>query len=562
MKQRRLIAQKEYSARTFTWLPLGLMLLFFTACTEHKRVGEKEVVKAPVDIDAAAADMIETTLQEEPDSNGQLKSLAIYDPAVITYFYKQGDYKPVWSRKGVFNAAADSLVQFIQECRSYGLFPDNYSITRLTTLRRLVADTTKENKLDASKWAESDLLLSAAFINIVKDLKKGRLLPDSISKRDTVLTPQFYYQQWQAFGGAMTALAGSLETKQPRYVALKEALQSFLQTARFGTYTYINPKDSLHLQRLVAQRLKEEDSATFSNVHIDSSSVAAAVKKYQTLKGLKETGKLTGALIANLNNTDNFKFARIAVNLDRYKQLQALPQQYVWVNIPTYQLQLWDSGAVMLTSKVVVGKPQTRTPELTSAISNMITYPQWHIPQSIIKKEILPALKHDPGYLARKGFSLVDGEGNDVNPYGVNWARYENGIPYTVVQGSGDANALGVLKFNFPNKYDVYLHDTNQRYLFSRDKRALSHGCVRVEAWEELANYILERDNAAGAGAVPVDSMLTWLSLKEKHVIPVRKRLPVFIRYFTCGAEDGSLHFYEDIYDEDRKLIDQFFKNK
>jgi murein L,D-transpeptidase YcbB/YkuD len=215
----------------------------------------------------------------------------------------------------------------------------------------------------------------------------------------------------------------------------------------------------------------------------------------------------------------------------------------------------------MLTSKVVVGKPQTRTPQLTSAISDLITYPKWHIPQSIIKKEILPALKRDAGYLARKGFSLVDNKGNDIDPYAVQWANYDNYIPYTVVQGSGDDNALGVIKFNFPNKYSVYLHDTNQRYLFGKEKRALSHGCVRVESWQELATYILERDSSS-KNAVPVDSMQTWLALKEKHVIPVRKRLPLFIRYFSVAAEAGKLNFYDDVYEEDQELIKLFFKPK
>jgi murein L,D-transpeptidase YcbB/YkuD len=416
--------------------------------------------------------------------------------------------------------------------------------------------------LDAAKWAESDLLFTAAFIKIVKDVKRGRLAADSILKRDNLLSPEFFHKQWQSYGGGMQQLALSLESKQPRYTELKEALQVFLQNATFRNYTYINPKDSMHLQQAVAMRLSQEDSITFSTIHIDSIELAAAIKKYQSQKGLKETGKLTSGLIINLNNTDNYKFARISVNLDRYKGLQTLPQQYIWVNIPSYQLQLWDSGVVMLTSKVVVGKPQTRTPQLTSAISDLITYPKWHIPQSIIKNEILPALKRDPGYLARKGFSLVDGEGNEVDAYSVSWAKYENAIPYTVVQGSGDDNALGVIKFNFPNKHAVYLHDTNQRYLFSKEKRALSHGCVRVEAWEELANYILERDAAASPNAVPVDSMYTWLALKEKHLIPVRKRLPVFIRYFTCDVQDGKLTFYDDVYDEDRRLSNEFFKYK
>ena len=542
---------------------LVCILLVIASCGDRKKhvVGQKEVVAKPIDIDAAASDIIESTLDDVQDSNGKIKELSIYNPAAVAFFYKQQDFKPIWSSHGAFLHAADSLFQFIANARTFGLYPDDYYKCRLDTLRRQVTDTSKENKLDAAKWAESDLLLTSAFVTIIKDIKKGRLLPDSISKRDTVLTPEFYYQQWKSYGDSISTMAATLEPAQPAYVDLKKALQDFLPNATFKTYTYIDPTDSINLQRAVMQRLGEEDSVTFSNAHIDSTELAAAIKKYQKRKGVKETGKLTAGLVSTLNNTDSYKFARIAVNLDRYKQLQTLPQQYIWVNIPSFELQLWDSGFVMLTSKVVVGKPQTRTPELTSAISDMITYPKWHIPQSIIKKEILPALKRDPDYLARKGFSLVDDAGNDIDPYSVDWAKYENTIPYTVVQGSGDDNALGVLKFNFPNKYAVYLHDTNQRYLFSKDKRALSHGCVRVEAWEELAAYILQRDSAS-TNAVPLDSMLTWLALKEKHLIPVRKRLPLFIRYFTCEVRDAKLHFYDDVYDEDRKLIDRFFKHK
>jgi murein L,D-transpeptidase YcbB/YkuD len=217
---------------------------------------------------------------------------------------------------------------------------------------------------------------------------------------------------------------------------------------------------------------------------------------------------------------------------------------------------------VVLTSKVVVGKTYTRTPEISSAISDMITYPLWTIPASIIQKEILPGLKNDPGYTNRKGYSIIDKEGNVVDPYFVDWSKYKKGIPYKVIQGSGDANALGVIKFNFPNKHAVYLHDTNQRYLFSRKDRALSHGCVRVESWKDLAYFILRNDSLAGGEFTPKDSLNKWLSLKQKHVIPVRKKIPVLIKYFTCEAVDGKLVVHQDIYEEDKKLRNKYFATK
>jgi L,D-transpeptidase YcbB len=212
----------------------------------------------------------------------------------------------------------------------------------------------------------------------------------------------------------------------------------------------------------------------------------------------------------------------------------------------------------------VVGKPFTRTPVLTSSLTDMITYPQWTIPQSIITKEILPATKKDPGYISKKGYSLVDSKGEEVDPYFVDWSLYKKIIPFKVVQGSGDDNALGILKFNFNNKYAVYLHDTNQRYLFSRTTRALSHGCVRVQEWEKLAYYILNNDslNARSNNFTHIDSMRKWLSQKEKHVIIVRNKLPLFIRYFTCDSKDNKVVFYDDIYSEDKRLRDRYFHDK
>ena len=126
-----------------------------------------------------------------------------------------------------------------------------------------------------------------------------------------------------------------------------------------------------------------------------------------------------------------------------------------------------------------------------------------------------------------------------MDPYSVDWTKYHKGIPYRVVQGSGDANALGIFKFNFNNKYAVYLHDTNQRYLFAAATRALSHGCVRVQEWEKLANYILENDNKLSESALEAktDSMYSWLKRKVKREHSYSHRLPVFIRYITCEGK-------------------------
>jgi murein L,D-transpeptidase YcbB/YkuD len=225
-----------------------------------------------------------------------------------------------------------------------------------------------------------------------------------------------------------------------------------------------------------------------------------------------------------------------------------------------------NSDSIVVKSKVVVGKPITRTPVLTSAISEMITYPQWNIPASIIEKEILPGLKRDTAYLRKKGYSLLNSKNEEIRADSINWSKYKKTIPFKVIQGSGDDNALGILKFNFYNKYSVYLHDTNQRSFFNNDSRALSHGCVRVQEWERMAYFIINNDSTylsdKKSKPLPKDSLVRWLAVKEKHSIPVRAKLPVFIRYFTCEGNNGQIDFFEDIYGEDKKMTDMLFANK
>jgi L,D-transpeptidase YcbB len=545
-------------------------LLLLAACTddtsnEHHQVGEKEVVTKPEDINAMAEQVIRGTLKDILQNNRKINdSFKINNAIIVQYLYEQHSFQPIWSSKGRFNNIADSLFDFITGSKKYGLFPEDYSQAKVNSLRRqLILDTSREKRLDASLWAYEDMLLTSSFIQVVKDLKIGRLQPDSVVLKDTILTPPFFLNELKYYERASNAaIAKQLEPQSEEYHNLEEALQFFLSKANFKSYTLVSSPDSLKIPKLLYKRLGEEDSSLLSAYEPDSMDVALAIKKYQRGKHLKPDGKISPTLISQLNDNDKERFIRIAINLDRYKQLPPMPNQYIWVNLPSYYLQLKDSDSVVLKSRIVIGKPDTRTPIITSAISNMITYPQWHIPESIIKKEVLPGLKNDPSYTLSKGLSLLDDNGNEVDPYLVDWSKFKNSIPYDVVQGSGDENALGILKFNFPNKYSVYLHDTNQRYLFSKKTRALSHGCVRVQAWQELAKFILRNDSIFTVKATPIDSLKSWLALKQKHYIPIHKQIPLFIRYITCEVNKGNLIFYEDIYGEDLAIREKTFANK
>lgn len=416
-------------------------------------------------------------------------------------------------------------------------------------------------------------MLTDAYLTMAKHLHKGRLHTDSIYKNfDSTLGHEFYHTflNQTLKEGMVTTVLSKLEPQHKAYHELKKALPEFLDNADFSKqFTYLSYpyKDSVSFVKTLIQRLREEQFIDTSVNRIDSASLARILIKIQKQRKLTVDGKFGNQLVSSLNSSDAEKFCRIAINLDRYKLMpDTMPLRYIWVNLPSYFLQVIDNDTIALESRVVIGKSKTRTPLLTSAISDMVTYPQWTIPNSIIVKEILPALKRNPGYLARKGYNLFTWKGEEVDPYSVNWSKYTKGIPYKIVQGSGDANALGIMKFNFPNKYSVYLHDTNQRYLFKNENRSLSHGCVRVQEWEQLVWYIHGLDSVASVNTntrfLPSDSIRNWLAHKEKHVIPVKTKLPVYFRYFTAAGINGKLVFYNDIYNEDQQARVAYFSRK
>jgi L,D-transpeptidase YcbB len=268
-----------------------------------------------------------------------------------------------------------------------------------------------------------------------------------------------------------------------------------------------------------------------------------------------------------MNTNDRQRFNIIALTLDKYKLLpEVMPSKYIWVNLPAYYLKLYDNDTIALESRVIVGKPATPTPIITSDITDIVLYPTWTVPTSIISKDMLPGLKRNSNYLARRGLYLLNGKGKKIDAGAINWDKYTKGIPFRIQQGSGDGNALGVVKFNFNNPFAVYLHDTNQRYLFKNGVRCLSHGCVRVQEWRKLANYIVRNDSLnlkqGDTLLCNTDSITNWMAEKRNRRIDVVNKLPLFIRYMGCELVNGSIKFYDDIYYEDRDLKQKYFANK
>lgn len=565
---------KKYSYQD---LALVLVWILLFSCNGAEKVKEKEVVSSPAEMDTHVADNIKASMEMALKANGNLDdSTHLAFSEIVKDFYNSTNYAPAWSKEEKWQPLADSLYQFVLTAEQEGLFPNDYHLKRLRFLKnKLDGDSLK--RMDAALWTRADILMTDGFMHIMKDLKLGRLKPDSLTLiKDTALTEDFFVARLKSLleKKEFTALLNDLQPKYLEYWDLKNGIRSFLDSMDRRVYTYVNypykkgdTNDSVSFIKMLQKRLSESSVLAVSDHLPDSTQLKVAITKIQKQKGIVADGKITSTFIRALNVSDAERFKRIAITLDRYKLMpEKMPVKYIWVNLPGYYLKVVDHDTVVLRSKIICGKPDTRTPLLTSEISDMITYPTWTVPTSIIAKSYLPKLKNNPNYLSKIGLKLMNGKGEQINAAEVNWSKYSKGIPYKVMQASGDNNALGVMKFNFNNKYAVYLHDTNQRYLFKNASRALSHGCVRVQEWQQLAFYIARNDsmNISKKDTLRYtsDSIRNWVAHKERHRIDVKNQIPLFIRYFSCEGKDGKVIFYDDIYGEDKVLREKYFANK
>jgi murein L,D-transpeptidase YcbB/YkuD len=297
--------------------------------------------------------------------------------------------------------------------------------------------------------------------------------------------------------------------------------------------------DLRHRLILLGDLSTTEDTAGISGDTYDSTMVMA-VRRFQERHGLTADGIVGRSVLAALNVTPQERLRTILVNMERLRWMpEMIPPDLILVNIPEYRMHVYEGGEEVLSMDVVVGTAATRTVIFNDSLSHIVFSPTWSIPQSIVRNEILPALARDPGYLKRKGMERIGG--SDANP--------------VIRQRPGAGNALGRVKFIFPNSYNIYLHDTPGKGVFAREKRAFSHGCIRLDKPTELAEHLLRNDSTWTPAAINA----AMFSEREQYVRLKRKR-PVTIAYFTSWVDaNGLLHFRDDVYGHDARLALELF---
>ncbi len=540
--------------------------IFFIQCKNYgDRVPEKHIVANPVKLAESVTEDIHHTIEYLIAHQNRLNdSVEIAFTLLMDSLYSSNEYQPIWFRSERTTPEGNSFINLIQNSRLWGLFPNDYHYNILSFIDRAFSLDSNAAR-NAALWARKDVLLTDAFFLMVKHLKQGRIPYDSVTLRtDTVLSNSFYMEVLNKAlqTGNVSQVLHNLEPKWKGYDSLKAYIGAFLDSASFTPSTYLPYPytDSVGFFHLLQKRLVETGNLSDTVPPMSAGKFRSAIIRLQRKYEFKITGYTSNSLIDRLNNTDLEKFKRIAITLDRYKQLpDTLPESYVWVNLPGYYLRVMDHDTIVFSSKIIVGGPLTRSPVLTGEISNFITMPQWTVPFSIVFKEMLPNIIKDSNFLAKENLMVVDENDSVLDPHKIHWKRLnKQNFPYQIKQREGDDNSLGVIKFNFRNKYSVYLHDTNVRWRFGNSYRAISHGCVRVKEWQKLADYLVRNDTLR----IPPDSIKAYIGRGEKHMFSGFHKLPLYIRYFTCEGKNGKIIFYEDIYDEDRTLIQKYFANK
>jgi murein L,D-transpeptidase YcbB/YkuD len=477
---------------------------------------------------------------------------------VLPELYANREFAPAWGSA----EARDELVRAIRESAADGLNPEDYHVA---ALEQLAAETAQPGA-SPDLWLDYDLLQTDALARLLYHLLFGKLDPREV-------TPHWNFHRQIHRGDPAQflqsvidapSLYAEVEREKPQYEMyrhLRAELARYRDLQSRGGWSPIPAgaalKPGARDPRVPALRARLAATGELAPVSSESDalifddSVLAAVRAFQSANGLDADGTVgTGTLVA-LNRPIDARIAQIQVNLERGRWLlHDLDPTFVVVNVAGFRVYYLRDRELAWSARVQVGKPFRQTPIFRSTIQYLVLNPTWTVPPGIFAKDILPALKRDPGYLAKRGLGVVDAKGRPVTAP-IDWAATTpRSFPYLLRQEPGPDNALGRVKFMFPNEYSVYLHDTPSQALFEKSDRAFSSGCIRVENALELAALLL--DGQAGWDAAAIGRAL---QSGETRTVTLQRKVPVLLTYWTAWVDrDGVLQFRGDVYGFDEKV--------
>ena len=474
----------------------------------------------------------------------------------VAVFYRNRGFEPVWVEGENVLEEADAALEVIAGAANDGLDPERYKYGAIVRLRQHFDETESDvdDAAEQTMLGDLDVMLTEGFRRYARDLAMGTLDPDSSGVEWEIernVDPGAQPIEAVANGAAPEEVLNALRPITPYYRRLMVALQRYRQVAEAGGWPAagdvgkVEPgESSAGVARVRARLAASADSVEAALARAGQGApdrydeqLVDAVKRFQYRHGLEPDGVIGGATVEAMNVPIEQRILSIRTNLDRWRWLpRDLGQRFILVNVAGQELEVVDNDTVVMAMNVVVGKVGNETPIFSDSLEHIVVNPYWNVPSNIADEELWPIAARDPGYLARNNYEVVS-----------------NGGQRTIRQRPGPDNALGEVKFLFPNSHDVYLHDTPADHLFSQSERAFSHGCVRVEKPRELARLLI--DMTTDRDPEYFDELA---ALDTEKWINVDDEIPVWILYFTAWARpDGVVNFYGDVYSRDENLQEQ-----
>jgi L,D-transpeptidase YcbB len=481
----------------------------------------------------------------------------------IREFYRAHP-SPAWLTRRSQAKAVEALAE-LRQTSDHGLSAFDYDEADLTAALQEVAQPPAETRDD--RIARLDVKITAALLAAGRDVALGSRAPaknraaGSRSNTFVRTSPDFPVLLRQAAETDITRWLESVEPPHREYAALRKALGDLRAQAGKGGWPVVPPamfrpghRDTavVTLRQRLAAGGQLRDSSAADPVLYDTD-VENGVRSFQELHGLPATGIADKRTIAAMNVPLRDRIRQVAVNLSRWRSMpDDLGRHHLFVNLPSFHLVAREDGKTTFRMRVIVGKVDQQTPAFSSEMTTVVFSPYWNIPDSIAEGETVPAVARDPGFLSRNKIDILRPSGagmTAVDPSSVDWDDPSEIRRLAFRQRPGPGNALGHVKFLFPNKHNVYLHDTPGDHLFARPVRAFSHGCVRVEEPERFAQYIL-RDRPEWDAARIRAAMKSGVETQVR----LNAAIPVHLVYFTAWVDDqGGLQFRPDIYSYDRR---------
>lgn len=482
-------------------------------------------------------------------------SQKINNKELLQKYYDAFGYDGMWTDPSMANIKfRHMLVMMLNYADSLGLDPKDYHADYVAKYDSLA----KTPGFDFEQYKEeSELIFTDAALSFLYNVAYGKEIKtefNGVSYNIDSARILNVYNELLTHGNWRKTLT-SIEPPIEQYRIMKTRLNDMR-----GFLKSYPGADTLKASNsnVMAAAVKLRFYGIVADSLVNDTTAAAQLRPYlvtfQRMMGLDTTGKLDAKTLSALNFALPTRMAQVKESLNYWRWTGRLKErEFILVNIPAARLQVINhDSAVDMSMRVIVGKTTTQTPSFTAYITRVIAYPYWTAPYSITSKEMLPKIKKDVRYLENNNMQVLDKNGNVLDPTKINWSQYTaKNFPFTIRQGTGCDNSLGVLKFDLNSPFSIYLHDTNRRDLFGNKNRFMSHGCIRVEKPLELANYVLDN----GLDSITNAQLQQCLKDQKPKSFPLSNKFPVLILYMTADVDAaGVLRFYNDVYDKEDDL--------